>query len=69
MPEVDTSNGDPALAYLTEQRDNYSATLTRLKAQHKGVEAKMISTQAKLEAIEEAIEALAKMSAKKTNGD
>jgi len=58
MAEVTTTNGDPALAYLSKQRESLSSTLNRLKAQHKGVEAKMTSTEAKLETIEEAITAL-----------
>lgn len=52
-------DGNPAIAFLTKQRDTYAATLKRLTAQHKGVQAKMFSTQAKLEATEEALKALA----------
>jgi len=55
-PEPPSDN--PAIAFLTKQRDGCAATLKRLQAQHKGVEAKMFSTQAKLEAIEEALKAL-----------
>lgn len=50
---------NPAITFLTKQRDLYAATLKRLTAQHKGVEAKMFSTRAKLEATEEALKALA----------
>jgi hypothetical protein len=66
MPEEPTSTGDPALEFLTQQRDIYASNLKRLKAQHKGVEAKMFSTQAKLEATEEALKALAALAAKKS---
>jgi hypothetical protein len=52
-------NGNPAIAYLIKQRDAYASTLKRLEAQFKGVEAKMLSTRAKLEATEEALNALA----------
>jgi hypothetical protein len=54
-------DGNPAIAFLTKQRDGYAAALKRLKAQHKGVEAKMFSTEAKLESIEEALKALSEM--------
>ncbi len=67
MPtDQSTSNGDPALSFLTQQREIYASTLKRLKAQHKGVEAKMFSTQAKLEATEEAIKAIEALAAKKS---
>jgi hypothetical protein len=60
MPIDDEDPGEnPAITFLTKQRDGYAATLKRLTAQHKGVEAKMFSTQAKLEATEEALKALA----------
>ena len=54
-------NGNAAVALLTEQRDRYASTLKRLTAQHQGVETKMKETQAKLEATEEALKALAQM--------
>jgi hypothetical protein len=59
------ANGDPAIDLLSQQRDTYASTVKRLEAQHKGVEAKLFSTRAKLEATEEAIKALEAMRAKK----
>lgn len=60
MPIDDVEpNGNPAIAYLIKQRDGYASGLKRLEAQFKGVEAKMLSTRAKLEATEEALKALA----------
>jgi hypothetical protein len=53
------SDENPAIVFLTKQRDAFASTLKRLEAQHKGVEAKMFSTRAKLEATEEALNALA----------
>jgi hypothetical protein len=55
------SDDNPAVTLLTEQRDRYASELKRLKAQQKGVEAKIISTQAKLDATEEALQAVVKM--------
>jgi hypothetical protein len=52
-------NGNPAIAYLIKQRDLYASALKRLEAQFKGVETKMLSTRAKLEATEEALQAIA----------